>query len=72
MSLDNLSRGAKEKREEKSKEEESKGDFIVPSLNDKLFLGLLPRGIQRHGLVLLGMTTAVYHYAYLFQLVIDS
>ena len=72
MSLDNLSHGAREKREENSKEEESEGDFIVPSLNDKLFLGLLPRGIQRHGLILLGMTTAIYNYTYLFQLVIGS
>lgn len=46
-------------KKENNKEEESKGDFIFPSLNDKLFLGPLPRGIQRHGLVLLGVTTAI-------------
>lgn len=45
MSLDNLSRGTK--REENSKEEGSKGDFLVQ--NDKLVSEPLLRGLSAAG-----------------------
>lgn len=67
MSLDNLSQW---QGKENCKEGGNEGDFTVPSFNDKLFLGLLPREIQRHQFVLSRTTAAICNY--LFQLVKGS